>query len=583
MACHQYFPIPSPTLWPGSFYSKTSSFFINQKHKKLSSRAKINDQEDNNIPRNEQNSTLNSLSKLDRRNILLGLGGLYGGATAANLTPDALAAPVDVTKCGEATTLPAGVAKIDCCPPSNETIIDFKFPPPPKILRVRPAAHLADEKYIARYSKAIALMKALPKDDPHSFTQQAGIHCAYCDSSYQMVGFPDVKVDVHFSWLFFPFHRLYLYFYEKILGKLIDDPTFALPYWNWDSPPGMPIPAMFANPYSPLYDKLRDAKHQPPLKIDLNYSKKNPSSTDEKRLIASNLSLMYKQMVSGSKTPRLFFGNAYGAGDAQAPGMGAVENHPHTPIHIWTGDPTQPNGEDMGRFYSAGRDPIFYVHHANVDRMWNIWKTLPGRNRKDIKDPDYLNAAFLFYDENKQLVRVKVKDSLDSRKLGYVYQDVDIPWLGYRPKPKQPRGKNKSGIANAAELPVEYPKLLDNVVKVVVPRPKKSRSKAEKEDEEEILVVDGIEFDGNVYVKFDVFINDEDEAESGPENAEFAGSFSNVPLIVKKKVKTCLKLGISELLEDLGADDDDEVLVAIVPKSGKGEVSIGGIKIEISS
>lgn len=129
-----------------------------------------------------------------------------------------------------------------------------------------------------------------------------------------------------------------------------------------------------------------------------------------------------------------------------------------------------------------------------------------------------------------------------------------------------------------------FPRILEKFVKFTVPRPKKSRSKTEKEDEEEILVIDGIEHDGDEYVKFDVYINDEDEAESGPNNAEFAGAFSNVPSGKGgKKVKTKLSLGISELLEDLGAEDDENLVVALVSRTGQGKVSIGKVNIVISS
>ncbi|KAF7803500.1 polyphenol oxidase, chloroplastic-like [Senna tora] len=41
----------------------------------------------------------------------------------------------------------------------------------------------------------------------HSFTQQANIHCAYCDGAYHQVGFPEMDLQVHNSWLFLPFHR----------------------------------------------------------------------------------------------------------------------------------------------------------------------------------------------------------------------------------------------------------------------------------------------------------------------------------------------------------------------------------------
>ena len=40
------------------------------------------------------------------------------------------------------------------------------------------------------------------------------------------------------------------------------------------------------------------------------------------------------------------------------------------------------------------------------------------------------------------------------------------------------------------------------------------------------------------------------------------------------------KVGISKVLECLEAEEDDVVLVTLVPKVGKGDVIIGGIKIE---
>jgi polyphenol oxidase len=110
-------------------------------------------------------------------------------------------------------------------------------------------------------------------------------------------------------------------------------------------------------------------------------------------------------VISNGKTPELFMGAAYRAGDKSGQGQGSLENVPHGNIHFWTGDQNQPNGEDMGNFYSAGRDPIFFAHHANVDRMWYVWKKLRGKHQ-DFTDPDWLNTEFLFYDENAQLVHI---------------------------------------------------------------------------------------------------------------------------------------------------------------------------------
>ncbi|KAI3457553.1 hypothetical protein Pfo_014216 [Paulownia fortunei] len=81
--------------------------------------------------------------RVDRRNMLLGLGGLYG---AANLIsdPQAFAGPIqapEFTACGKATASPGGdLLDVNCCPPTSDNIIDYQLPQVTK-LRVRPAAH----------------------------------------------------------------------------------------------------------------------------------------------------------------------------------------------------------------------------------------------------------------------------------------------------------------------------------------------------------------------------------------------------------------------------------------------------------
>ncbi|KAF5175610.1 Polyphenol oxidase protein [Thalictrum thalictroides] len=579
----------------------TSSPSYPSPYKKMTKRSAFHNQSNNLVARrvlitcSARNGE--SMEKIDRRNVLLGLGGLCGLISGLSATDNrlAMAAPImppDLSKCGP-PDLPAGSQPTNCYPPTDLKIVDFKLPSCSTPMRVRPAAHLVDDKYIAKYSRAIALMKALPDDDPRSFKQQANIHCAYCDGVYDQIGIPNLELQVHESWLFFPFHRYYVYFHEKILGSLIDDPTFALPFWNWDAPGGMRMPTLYAaDPNSPLHDPLRDAKHKPPMVLDLNYDL-NDLQISEQEQIDINLSTMYRIMVSSGKASQLFLGSPYRAGDASDPGAGSLENVPYGTVHSWAGDRTQPNVENMGNFYSAGRDPILFCHHSNVDRMWTVWKGLGGK-RKDFTDPDWLNTGFLFYDENKQLVRVKVRDCLDQKNLRYTYQEVNIPWLKTRPTP----GKAKAPVAKKAlkaspkslnsvgdETSNIFRRTLDSVVKIKVARPKKSRSKKEKEDEEEILVIDGIECERDSFVKIDVYINDEDETTTNPTMSEFAGSFVNVPHKHGKKMKklnTCLRLGITDLLEDIGAEDDDDIVVTLVPRQGK-DVTIKGIKIVVSS
>lgn len=131
--------------------------------------------------------------------------------------------------------------------------------------------------------------------------------------------------------------------------------------------------------------------------------------------------------MSGATTAKLFFGShTVPEISLTLERVPLIASRPHGPVHIWTGLFDKPH-EDMGNFYTAGKDPIFFGHHANVDRMWMLWKAIGGKNRTEFTDPDLLNAGFVFYDENAQLVRVKVRDCLDHLKLRYKYQDIPIP------------------------------------------------------------------------------------------------------------------------------------------------------------
>ncbi|KAL2931948.1 Polyphenol oxidase chloroplastic [Bienertia sinuspersici] len=543
--------------------------------------------------------------KLDRRNILIGLGGLYGAATTLGSEPATLAAPVHTpnpTACGPAD-VPPNAGDLNCCPPTSTNIVDFVLPQV-NTLKVRPPAHSVDNEYLEKFNRAMSLMKALPSSDPRSFTQQANVHCAYCNGAYAQVGFPNLDLQVHNCWLFYPFHRCYLYFFERILGSLIDDPTFAIPFWNWDAEPGMRMPAIYTDPNSPLYDPIRDQAHQPPKVLDLNYDLTDSNDLPDPEMISANLTLMYRQMVTNSNGPTLFLGQPYRAGTRPNPGGGSVEYVPHGTVHVWTGDRNQPNFENMGNFYSAARDPIFFAHHGNVDRMWSIWKTLGG-NRQDPTDTDWLDASFIFYDENAQPVRIRVRDCVDTNRLGYTYQDVDLPWINARPTLRSstsrvttvssstPQAANAMESTSKTPLVTKFPQPLKKLIRTNVNRPQKSRSKTQKSREEEVLVIDVEVLRDDKYVKFDVYINDEDDVitKKMQVKAEYAGSYVNVPHRHTHgpngnndhKMETTLRLGLTELIEELGADDDDGVTVSLVPKSGKDIVVIKNVKIEYAS
>ncbi|XP_076934781.1 polyphenol oxidase I, chloroplastic-like [Bidens hawaiensis] len=555
----------------------------------------------NHAPDDNHNHPKLILPNIDRRNLLVGLGGLY---TATNL-PAALADPIttpDITSsCKEATS---GIKDIEnavrtqkCCPPSTKKPIkSFAFPTE-KTVRVRWPAHSGSKEQIEKYKKAIQAMRDLPEDHPHSYLQQAKIHCAYCNGGYTQVdnGFPDIDIQIHNSWLFFPYHRWYLYFYERILGKLINDTTFALPYWNWDNPAGMTIPEIFlenkTGPQNPLFDTYRDARHLPPKTVDLDFGGGERDTTREIQ-IACNLSTIYRDLVRNGADTTSFFGGKYVAGDAPVANgdksVGSVEAGCHIAMHRWVGDPTQANFEDMGNLYSSGYDPLFYAHHSNVDRMWTLWKKLGIKGHTEPTDPDWINASYVFYDVNEELVRVYNKDSIKMENLKYKYlEETGGPWLKSRPT-KRSKNSQVATISTADVKTVDqlkFPVTLDTVLKVQVKRPAVNQSEDEKAKANEVLLINGIRFDGEKYVKFDVFVNDkvkEGEVVT-PCDPEYAGGFAQIPHsgMNKMLMSSAARFGLTELLEDTNTEGDEYAVVALVPRVGCNDLTISDIKIEL--
>ncbi|KAG6392114.1 hypothetical protein SASPL_146324 [Salvia splendens] len=305
------------------------------------------------------------------------------------------------------------------------------------------------------------------------------------------------------------------------------------------------------------------------------WSTRRSGITDPTQQVCNNLALMYKEVVGDVENALDFMGAVYRDGDvAHGFGLGGMsEKGSHTGVHIWVGDPRNEFNEDMGNFYSSGRDPAFYCHHFNVDRMWTIWENLPANYSKKIDDDDYKNSAFMFYDEKMNLFRVTVADCLDYKKMGYEYEYNDLPWLNLRP-PQKPVLANLKELAKG--LPAAgkvFPLKPAKTVKFLVPKPAKGKA-------DEALVLENIVADNTKLVKFDVFINDEDDKPNEVDRAECVWSFTHLPHRVEGKESTNnLRLNLREVYENINIADDDSVVITIVPQFNGDAVTIGGIKI----
>ncbi|WOL02934.1 polyphenol oxidase I, chloroplastic-like [Canna indica] len=495
----------------------------------------------------------------------------------------------------------AGVP-VYCCPiwkDGDQELVDFQFPDPSSPMRIRRPIHKIDDEYRAKYARAVEIMKNLPDDHPHNYRRQANMHCLYCTGAYNQMS-SEALYKIHRTWLFFPWHRAFLYFHERILGKLIGDENFSLIYWAWDHPDGMWFPEMFKN--GSLIAMQRDPYHFQHA-VDDNYARVERNLTDSEQIL-DNLALMYHQMVSGAKKSELFMGCKlrHGvSGFCDIPGT--IEAAPHNTVHSWVGNRNNPEREYMGAFYSAARDPVFFGHHSEIDRMWTVWRRMRGNKHPatEFPDEDWLDTEFTFYDENVRLVRIKVRDVLDHTKLRYKYQDVDFRWLNARPKPsvaphvarsilKKRHAEQQSLLrmpgSDQQQLEQQGNWTLDKPITVRLERPRVNRTKEEKEEEEEIIYIYGINTKRSSFVKFDVFVNVVEETVLSPRSREFAGTFVDIQHVSRSKdgmkMKSGLKLGISELLEDLEADGDDSIWVTLVPRGDAGSLNttVEGLRIE---
>jgi len=76
----------------------------------------------------------------------------------------------------------------------------------------------------------------------------------------------------------------------------------------------------------------------------------------------------------------------------------------------------------MADFATVGGDPLFYLHHANLDRIWESWNRLGHTNPTD---PKYLNRTFAYGDRSGKRVDLPVSVGDRTAQLGYEYDSYE--------------------------------------------------------------------------------------------------------------------------------------------------------------
>jgi tyrosinase len=94
-----------------------------------------------------------------------------------------------------------------------------------------------------------------------------------------------------------------------------------------------------------------------------------------------------------------------------------AERNPHNRVHDQIGGA-------MGSVPTAPSDPIFWVHHCNVDRYWAAWLAA-GRNMPSQRDVLFWKERFVYDLEGSWSLTVREMNRTED--LGYRYDNVQFP------------------------------------------------------------------------------------------------------------------------------------------------------------
>lgn len=80
----------------------------------------------------------------------------------------------------------------------------------------------------------------------------------------------------------------------------------------------------------------------------------------------------------------------------------------------------------MSSFNTAALDPIFWLHHANIDRLWELWRRQDATHTDPIEGLWLTGAPFTFHDSDRSPVTITASQMVDiqSPLLNYDYEGL---------------------------------------------------------------------------------------------------------------------------------------------------------------
>ncbi len=375
--------------------------------------------------------------------------------------------------------------------------------------------------------------------DPTGWLYQANIH-GTTDRPLQTAW----NTCQHGSYFFLSWHRMYLYYFERILRRAAGDSNFALPYWNWSTqralPPPFRLPGDASNPlWSPR---------------TMNNGSLLPDSA------VSLVRAFQRTNFSSPAGNGISFGGQRAGPVHNGSPQGQFENQPHGDIHNLVGG-LMPNPN------RNAQDPIFWLHHANIDRLWKRWLDRGGgRSNPPVSDTLWMNTPFTFINENRQSVTLTGAQILNTvTQLNYRYDDdpAGVPAA-------RERLAAREMLATSIETKVDL--LPTRYVRFSVPIKEEVRPKITRFTAGEgvagtlVLNIEGIEYDEDPGVYHEIYIN-LPKGKKAPDlhSPHFVGTLATFALPQGGKHMLAITEA-ARALKGIGRWNEESISVTFVPR-----------------
>jgi hypothetical protein len=359
------------------------------------------------------------------------------------------------------------------------------------------------------YARAVQALRSRPTSDPTSWAYLAAVHGTTVTPP------PGATWNEcqHGSWFFLPWHRMYLYYFERIVRAQVvaqgGPADWALPYWDYDSPGQAGLPQAFrqrtlpdGSP-NPLFVAQRNATINAGGRLP-------PSATTAAQAMAATR--FVPDFGGGITRPEHFFGAA-----------GELEFTPHNIVHSliggWMSDPD-----------TAALDPIFWLHHCNIDRLWEAWLGRGG-GRANPSQSQWLTQSFVFHDENGTRVTLTGAQIVDvAGQLEYTYERLTprvTAGIGARGVQEEEgaamadSGRTERELVGASQESLELTGVPTSVGVQLDPRTLAARARdAEPAPQRMFLNLEDIVGDRNPSIGYEVFVR------SGRGTPQYVGTVS---------------------------------------------------------